>query len=143
MRKGSWLVGIVLIGMWSVALFATGDTPPAGSAAAGFKPAASLDALMDGQNEAFMEIGRLLDDSQAKNRMNTIYLRAELIAELANVNTYHKGAADYRAWAGTVRDTALELGKEAKKKKDADEGKMKELYKKLDTTCQACHDKYK
>jgi len=69
-------------------------------------------------------------------------MEAEVLAELANVNTFHKDKADYRGWAATLRDTSLELATEAQKKKDADESRLASLFKKLKKTCMACHDMY-
>ena len=66
---------------------------------------------------------------------------AEALAELANVNTYHSQKEDYQAWAGQMRDTALELANEAEKP-NADDAKMKKLVNTLKNTCGACHDAY-
>ena len=107
-----------------------------------FKPAASVHSLMQGQGRFFEGITQLLEDPTARDRVGRLMVEAELLAELANVNTHNRREADYVEWAGQLRDTALELAREAKKKKDADEARMKKLHKKLRSTCMACHDHY-
>lgn len=141
-NKNLYALGLGLLGLGGASLLAGGDAgQPAPSA--GFKPVASVESLMLGQDDAFQKLGKLLGDKSAKDRDELIHHYAELLAELGNVNTLNNEKADYKGWATTIRDTALELSKEAKKGKSADETKMANLHKKLDATCQACHDQYR
>lgn len=143
MTRSFLFLGGLLIVMFSGLTFLVGSSESSSAADRGFKPAASIEALMHGQDMAFQNLGRLLEDKQARNRANALFLDAELLAELANVNIYHKDKADYRAFATIVRDTALDLAREARKRNQADEARMKSLYDKLNETCLACHDVYK
>jgi hypothetical protein len=142
-RSHLYTGGVLVVVFSGLTFLANAQSETSSAADRGFKPAASIEALMHGQNLAFQNLGRLIEDKQAKNRANAIFLDAELLAELANVNIHHKDKADYRAFATTVRDTALDLAREARKRGEADEGKMKSLYDKLNLTCLACHDVYK
>lgn len=107
-----------------------------------FKPVASIDALMNGQLTHFTAIEQLLSDKKAKDRSKRLALEAEVLAELANVNTLNKDKADYRAWATDLRETALELSREAAKKTDESEPTMKTQVERMKTICTACHDAY-
>ena len=128
--------------VWCFTLVERASSAPPSDAAAEFKPVASIETLMKGQDEQFQAIGELLDDPSIRGRTRKLVMRGELLAELANVNTYHRSDSDYRGWASDLRTASLALAAEAKKRKDADNEKMKELFAQLDTTCNACHDKY-
>ena len=137
------LTGCLLAGcFWCLTLAARADSAQKVPPVKVFKPAASLHALMIGQGRQFEAITDLLADKNARNRSGKLAERAELLAELGNVNTFHRTESDYVGWAGELRETALELAREAKKRKDAAEGRMQDLYKQLKATCIACHDEY-
>ena len=125
-----------------LALVTTANSAPSAPAGGPYKPVASVHGLMTGQMLAFKQLQASLTGKKDPDRPRVIQLTAEALAELANVNTYNKDKDDYRGWAGQLRDTALELAGEAKKKDTADEGKMKSLLAKLEATCQSCHDAY-
>ncbi len=127
---------------WCMTLAARVDSAPPGATPKAFKPAASVHSLMQGQGRFFEGITQLLEDPTARDRADRLMVEAELLAELANVNRHNQSEVDYIEWAGQLRDTALELAREAKKKKDADEARMRKLHKKLKATCLACHDHY-
>ena len=142
MIRRTALTMVLLAGcVWCLTLVARADS---GSAAppGSFKPVASLEGLMYGQKHHFKAMSKLVKNRNAKNRGERLALEAQVLAELANVNTYHKDKADYRGWAETLRDTSLELATEAEKKKDADQSRLESLRKKLKKTCVACHDMY-
>ncbi len=128
--------------IWCLTLVARADNPPGPASDSAFKPAATLVSLMHGQDQQYKAIGDLLADPKARSRTEKLVTAAELLAELGNVNHYHNAKADYSGWADAIRDTALELSREVKKRTAADEGKMKSLHKKLGRTCMACHDAY-
>lgn len=108
-----------------------------------FKPVASLDSLMRGQEQQFEALRSLLKDTEVRGRTAQLVRAAELLAELANVNQRHaEDRADYDAWTVKMRTLALEIAGEAKKRKSADEGKMNAAFKSLEATCNACHDMY-
>jgi cytochrome c556 len=141
-RKAA-LTTILLGGcVWVPALVTRADSAEPEKAATAFRPVASVHTLMEGQGMFFKKIGDALQDPQAPKRKKEIAFGAELLAELANVNTHNKDLADYVQWAGQLRDTAMELASEAQKKGDADEDKMNSLFSKLEATCKACHEKY-
>ena len=127
---------------WCMTLAARVDSAQPSTMPKTFKPAASVHSLMEGQDRFFVGISQLLGDPGARNRAKRLVVEAELLAELANVNTHNRIEADYVEWAGQIRDTAMKLAGEAKKKKGADEARMDKLYKQLKATCMACHDQY-
>lgn len=108
---------------------------------AAFKPAASVDALMHGQQDQFKTINELVNNPAAKDRGKKLAVAAELLAELANVNSYNKDKADYQAWARDLRETSLSLAKEARKP-DAKDEDLKATVGRIKAICQACHDAY-
>lgn len=137
------LTACLMVGsLWCLALVAGADDSPPAPAAGGFHPVASIDSLMHGQLGQFKAIKQLLSDPKAEKRAKRLLHRAELLAELANVNIHNKDKPDYKQWATQLRETALELSREAKKKAGADENKMVALFQKLKKTCGACHDVY-
>jgi cytochrome c556 len=137
------LTVVLLAGcVWCLALVRRADSAPSASGDGLFKPVASVNGLMTGQMLAFKQLQQSLNGKKGPDRPKAIQLTSEALAELANVNTYNGEKDDYRGWAGQLRDTALELAGEAKKKDNADEAKMKSLLAKLEATCKSCHDVY-
>ena len=128
--------------IWCLALVTTADSAPSASAAGPYKPVASVHGLMTGQMLVFKQLQTSLTGKKDADRPRAIQLASEALAELANVNTYNNEKEDYRTWAGQLRDTAIELAGEAKKKDKADEDKMKSLFANLEGTCKSCHDAY-
>lgn len=111
-------------------------------APAAFKPVSSVDALMHGQQIQLKTINELVNNKAAKDRGKNLAEAAELLAELANVNSYNNEKADYQAWARDLRDTSLAFSKDAKKT-DAKDEDLKKTVERMKTICQACHDVYK
>jgi len=109
---------------------------------AAFKPVASVHSLMEGQGHYFKGLGKLIKNPDAPKRLKYIHRKAEILAELANVNTHNRKEADYRAWAASVRDDALTIAREARKKGNADEAVFKKAFSSMKKTCGACHDVY-
>ena len=128
--------------IWCLALVTTANSAPSAPAAGPYKPVASVNGLMIGQRLVFKQLQGSLNGKNGAERPKAIQLTSEALAELANVNTYNNEKEDYRTWASQLRDTAMELAGEAKKKDQADEGKMKSLLAKLESTCKSCHDAY-
>ncbi len=119
------------------------EEAPAAPPAPAYSPVGSLDALMTGHGMAFGGIREALPDKENRRRPRTLQINAELLAELANINTYWGRRDDYRNWAGELRDTALELADAVKKRDSIDEARVEAAYRKLDATCTACHEVYK
>ncbi len=139
-------VGLVLastaIGLFGLNVLAGADESGKSDA---FKPVASLHSLMEAQVDYFKGLGKLINNPDAPKRMKYIHRKAELLAELANVNVHHNKAVDYRAWAASVRDDAMVIAKEAKKARksgSADEAVFKAKFANIKNTCGACHDVY-
>ncbi len=128
--------------IWCLALVTTADSAPSAPGGGPYKPVASVRGVMTGQMLAFKQLQTSLAGTKDVDRPVAIQLTSEALAELANVNTYNNEKEDYRGWAGQLRDTAMELAGEAKKKDNADEDKMKSLLAKLEATCKSCHDAY-
>jgi len=141
-RKATITVMIICGCMWGLALVTRVDSAEPEKGASAFKPVASVHSLMEGQETFFKKIDEALKNPKAPKRMNQIGVGAEVLAELANVNTRNKSEADYVQWAGELRDMAVELAGEAKKKEGANEEKLNSLFTKMKAACQACHDKY-
>ena len=141
-RRIALTVVLFAVCIWCLALVTTANSAPSASAAGPYKPVASVRGVMTGQMLAFKRLQTSLTGTKDVDRPVAIQLTSEALAELANVNTYNNEKEDYRTWAGQLRDTALELAGEAKKKDNADEDKMKSLLDKLDATCKSCLDAY-
>lgn len=135
-----WAMGMVTLAVGALVLL-TRDTS-AQAPAAGYKPVSSVHGLMNGQNIVFARIQDAINNEGTKKRSEQIEVFSEVLAELANVNTFNAQKDDYRKWAGELRDTALELAKEGKKKGEMDAAKMKALVEKMKATCEACHKAY-
>jgi hypothetical protein len=97
---------------------------------------------MKGKERSFRALGELLKAPKARDRMGRLFVEAELLAELANVNTRRRSEADYVAWDAEVRDTALEFSREVKKEDGVDESRLRTLHNELKAACTACHDRY-
>lgn len=136
MNKGTIFSGLLLV-VCGCALTVVAQN----GAAPAFKPAASVDALMHGQQDQFKTINELVNNKAAKDRGKNIGVAAELLAELANVNSFNKDKADYQAWARDLRDTSLALSKDARKP-DAKDEDLKKTVERMKAICKACHDVY-
>ncbi len=142
LRRMTLTIGLLAGCVWCFLMVSRVDSAqPAAAASRTFKPVASIHGLMNGQALLFKSIRKATTDKATPQRRERIEGYAEALAELANVNTYHSEKEDYLAWAGQMRDTALELAKEAEKS-DADDAKMKKLMATLKNTCGDCHDAY-
>lgn len=142
MRRMSLTVILFAGCIWCVALVTTANSVPSAPAGGSYKPVASVRGLMTGQMLAFKQLQTSLAGKKDAERPGAIQLTSEALAELANVNTYNNEKENYRGWAGQLRDTAMEIAVEAKRKDMADEDKMKSLFDKIEKTCQSCHDAY-
>jgi len=129
--------------VWCLAVATRADSAQAQTPGTEFKPVAPVDALMHGQMVFFKEITEQLGKPAGKDRNHEIEESAEVLAELANVNRHNKDKDDYRGWATTLRDTALELAKAAEKEGGEGEAQMQKLVQTLKSTCAACHDVYR
>jgi len=116
--------------------------PAQTGAPAAFKPVSEIHHLMEGQELHFNALGELMKDTSARGRIGRIAMHADVLAELANVNTHNRDKSDYRAWAGQVRDLARQIVAEAGKKASADDAVLKGLMVKINDTCKSCHDAY-
>ncbi|MBL8878606.1 MAG: cytochrome c [Phycisphaerales bacterium] len=129
------LVAITIATRWSSAIFgqesAINPTP-----SGGFKPTTPRTSLMHWHDRAFDE---LLEGISRKDGESAE--AAWLLAELANVNSFHSEKPNYRNWADQLRDGAIEIADTIRKKRDFDRAKA--LCNKLKDTCKRCHDAYK
>jgi len=106
-----------------------------------FKPVAELEMLMEAQESHLHGMEDALK-TPGEKAFKVVRFHAQVLAELANVNRFHRDKADYVSWATQLRDTALELAGKAAQGSDADTGAMLGLVEKLKSTCTACHDVY-
>lgn len=137
MRVRIILTGVFLSLLGSVVLLAQAPDPPAPPP---FSPVASLETLMQAQEDHFHQISKLLDDTDARGRARRLAATAEIMAELANVSAYHRDRKAFRAFAIEVRDRAVELAREAGKAANADETRMRAIFQKIEANCTGCHD---
>jgi len=107
-----------------------------------YKPVSQVQFLMEGQKMHFKAAAGMVKNKNAEERYEHIQMNAEVLAELANVNTYNKDKEDYRRWAAQVRDLALKLSAEAGKESKADENTMRKILTEINDTCVSCHDVY-
>ncbi len=138
-RRMAMTTCLVVACIWCSTLVARGDGK---TASADFKPVASVGALMHGQGAHFSALKELILYGEGPDRALGMAAEAEVLAELANVNTLHGEKEDYRAWTKELRDLALQLAGEAKKGDKADNDGIRELFKKMSARCSACHDRY-
>lgn len=141
-RKAALSVCLMAGCIWCLALVTRADSAQSAPASGSFKPVATVESLMHGQNLFFKQIKGELGKPSSEERNEEIKESAEVLAELANVNRFNSKKEDYRAWATELRDTALLLAAEADKNEKADDGRLKNFLVKLKDTCTACHDMY-
>lgn len=140
-RRMALTVCLVASCIWCLALVTRADSALPQQSPVSFKPVASVEALMFGQQVFFKQINEELKKPAGGMRNLDIQAAAEVLAELANVNRHNEAKEDYIGWATDLRDTAVKLAAEAKKK-DADDARMKVLSKSIKGSCGACHDMY-
>lgn len=109
------------------------DTPAGGAT---FKPAAPREALMEWHEKAFNNARKAVSGKKFKDLAENAWL----LAELANVNSFHAEKDDYRNWANELSAKAAELAAAGKEKQF---DKAAELVKGLNATCKSCHDVYR
>ena len=141
-RKVVWTVFLVGGCIWCLALASRAETSVTEPDAITFEPAAPISALMYGQQTFYKTLRSELATPATAGRNGEIAYAAGVLAELANVNRHHNDKADYRQWATKLRDTALDLAKEASKTTQADNTQMNKLYLSIKQTCANCHDIY-
>lgn len=141
-RKLTLTICLVTGCVWCLLLAARADSSQPARTSTSFESVASVHALMYGQKTFFKQLNAAVKDTSFPERSATVGKAAEVLAELANVNSTKNDKTDYRSWAKSLRDTALRLTREAQKKQAADETKMKRLLEDMHETCTACHDAY-
>ena len=108
----------------------------------GFKPVAPIESLMYGQVTLFNRMATLVTQTGNVKSVHELEEAAFALAELANVNRHNSEKDDYRQWATLLRDTCVQLAKEAEKAADADAARLKLLFEQAKGVCQSCHDVY-
>ncbi len=140
-RKIALTVCLTAVCIWCLALETGADSGQHDHATRAFKPVASVDALMHGQLVFFKAIGAELEKPASADRNHEIEEAAQVLAELANVNRFNSEKGDYIGWATEVRDGAMKLAAEAKKK-DASNDRLTAYVTTIKGKCGACHDAY-
>ncbi len=136
-------VAILLMLVCSVGVaFSTAVGDEKTSAAAnGYTPVMETHHLMVEQDRVFGSLRALFRADDDKERFEKMGHDALVLAELANINTYHERAknADYLGFTNTLKAQALALSKAASTK---DLATIKSTLRSINTTCGSCHDKY-
>lgn len=140
LRKITLTGGLLAGCVWCLALVSRADSAPAGPGDGSFKPVSTVHGLMNGQRLLLGQIGEAIKDKGMKKRSEQIQAYAEVLAELANVNTLNSEKEDYRGWAAELRAHSLKLAAEAKG--NAADGSLNEIVATIKATCQTCHDAY-
>ena len=133
-RHVFWAIPATAILLIAVQKPLAAQEKPTRPTAAAYRPVAPKIDLMEWHDRAFNSMRLAIAKSKPEAAEH-----AWLLAELANVNTRHSEEADYRKWAGEVRDAAAGIAKASKEKKF---DRAKALAKTMNDTCTACHDKY-
>lgn len=128
---------------WCLALATRADSAETTRSEDTFKPVAPVESLMHGQMVFFKEINEQIRKPASSERNHEIGESAEILAELANVNRFNSTKEDYRGWATSLRDAAMDLAKETEKGDAADQANMMKLLQSMKSTCGACHDVYR
>lgn len=144
-RKVASLFVVAILAVASVLLIARSGRAqaPAAKAPVGFTPVMSLHSLMIEQDRHFESVVDLIRSGNGKERFVDMEHEAMALAEMGNINGYHKGSSehdDYRGWAGQLKNLSIELALHAKSK-NADAAR--ETAKQISATCKACHNKYR
>lgn len=144
LRKLTMTFVLLLACTWCATLVWDADNARAqdGGADAGFKPVASVQALMNGNILLLRQISDAVQNPGTKKRTERINAYAELIAELANLNELNAKKDDYRNWARDLKEAAMGLSVEAAKDDKASDDTMMGLIGQMKATCTACHDVY-
>jgi hypothetical protein len=128
---------------WGLTLVAGMGEPPASLVASvEFEPVASAKTLLEAQREAIQRIDALLDPATPTRNADQISIQAELIAEYANLCTLHTGSGSFRRWSIRVRDTALDLSREARKHHAASPDRLIESIACLKAMQTSCADSF-
>ncbi len=139
---GKTVVALAILAIGAVGMGMAGDDASVGrNASDKFEPVMPVYALMVEQDRHFEKIRNLIRKDQ-EERFAKLRHAGLALAEMANVNTFHENAtehADYRQWTLDMKADALKLAGFAKESKLDD---VKRMAKKINTTCNACHDKY-
>jgi soluble cytochrome b562 len=145
MRKNA-LLSVCSVTTLAACWFLSSQVSPvstgAAAPAAGFTPVMPTLGLMIEQDRHFDRIRELIRFGEEKDRFEQMAHSAMALAEMANINSYHKGAnknEDYRAWTLELKSLSVQLADHARAKKL---DKIKATAKLINSTCKACHDKY-
>jgi len=104
-----------------------------------FQPVVEVSSLMAGHGLAFGKVGDALSNKEAEHRLKEIGKWSDVVAELSNVHTRYDRERAYLEMAAATRTIALELAGAARAA-TPDEAALETLFKKLDRSCEACHD---
>ena len=101
-----------------------------------FKPVAPLEVLMEGVDDYFLDFEDNIKDKKYKSMKKD----ALMLAEFFNIAFHHKTEKDWQKLSQEQIAQFQEFSEASAKKNDQ---ALASLFKKIDATCEACHDKYR
>jgi carboxylesterase type B len=125
------------VGLWVVC----SAPAPAGSAQekGGYEFVAPLEAVMEKVDDVYQS----MEEKITKKDFKKLNKDALFIAEMANLAGHHKDFRDKKQWmdlSGSMKDDMLKLADAAKK---MDGAAAKTLHKKVEETCDSCHEAFR
>lgn len=146
----TWIVvGLAsVLGIGSVGILATGKSPGVALATSSgaaesklYKPVADLGVIMYHVDKVWEDVENRLE----AKKFRTLRKHSQFLAEMMNITGYfdHSEYSEAKGWkeiAGKTRDLLMESVKIAKKKDGAG---YTALLKKIEASCEVCHEKYR
>ncbi len=141
MMLGKSAMAFAVLAVGAIGIGMAGDEKSAVESTPSFEPVMPLYALMIEQDRHFEQIRNLIRKDR-EDRFGRLKQAGMAMAELANVNGYHDEAikhADFRQWTLDIKSDGMKIAELAREEK-LDE--IKQVAKRINNTCSACHDKY-
>ncbi|MFO0972927.1 MAG: hypothetical protein U1A27_05755 [Phycisphaerae bacterium] len=103
-----------------------------------FKPVATVEHLMEGQEMAFKSLKAAVLGSKWRDARSSAWL----LAELANVNRQHARTPRYAELSGKMVDACIAVAEQIKPRQ-ADADAAKKGVSEIAATCKSCHDEFR
>ena len=100
---------------------------------------ADLHVVMEFADDMFYKI----PDKVKAGKVRRVRNDAMMIAELMNVSIYGEDYAKEDGWADALKGTIAQLVELSKAAKAKDAEKVTALHKKVEASCESCHEKFR